>query len=102
MKEMKLVKHSLQLAHSYKNIQSPPTSRWGFFSASPHPANSCGLSTGKHNCHTTGAGLGRGGAKSRLKGPQEVGMENRKQMKQDFWDVYAQGEMLDIFSGKEK
>ena len=59
-------------------------------------------SKAKHNCHTTGVGLGRGGEKSRLKGPQEVGMENRKQMKQDFWDVYAQGEMLDIFSGKEK
>ena len=29
-------------------------------------------------------------------------MKNRKQMKQDFWDVYAQGEMLDIFSGKDK
>ena len=27
---------------------------------------------------------------------------NKRQMKQDFWDVYAQGEMLDIFSGKKK
>lgn len=27
---------------------------------------------------------------------------NRRQMKQDFWDVYAQGEALDIFSGKKK
>lgn len=27
---------------------------------------------------------------------------NERQMKQDFWDVYAQGEMQDIFSGKKK
>lgn len=26
----------------------------------------------------------------------------KRQMKQDFWDVYAQGEMMDIFSGKDK
>lgn len=29
-------------------------------------------------------------------------LANSKQMKEDFWDVYAQGEMLDIFSGKKK
>ena len=27
---------------------------------------------------------------------------NRKQMKQDFWDVYIQGEAMDIFPGKKK
>ena len=27
---------------------------------------------------------------------------NKRQMNQDFWDVYAQREMLDIFSGKKK
>lgn len=27
---------------------------------------------------------------------------NKRQMKQNFWDVYAQGEMLDIFSSKKK
>jgi hypothetical protein len=26
---------------------------------------------------------------------------NKQQMKRDFWNVYAQGEMLDIFSGKK-
>lgn len=32
----------------------------------------------------------------------DVKKQNKKQMKQDFWDVYAQGEMMDIFSGKKK
>ena len=27
---------------------------------------------------------------------------NKRQMKQDFWNVYGQGEALDIFSGKKK
>ena len=27
---------------------------------------------------------------------------NKKQLKQDFWNVYGQGEALDIFSGKKK
>lgn len=34
--------------------------------------------------------------------PIEYNEDNSKQMKDDFWDVYAQGEMLDIFSGKKK
>lgn len=34
--------------------------------------------------------------------PIEYKESNSKQMKEDFWDVYAQGEMLDIFSGKKK
>lgn len=34
--------------------------------------------------------------------PIEYEESNSKQMKEDFWDVYAQGEMLDIFSGKKK
>jgi len=34
--------------------------------------------------------------------PIEYRESSSKQIKEDFWDVYAQGEMLDIFSGKEK
>lgn len=34
--------------------------------------------------------------------PIDYEESNSKQMKEDFWDVYAQGEMLDIFSGKKK
>lgn len=86
MKETKLVKHSLQLAHSYKNIQSPPTSRWGFCFASPQPGAGSVAIMHKHPNRIS----------------EQERMKNRKQMKQDFWDVYAQGEMLDIFSGKEK
>ena len=33
---------------------------------------------------------------------QNAVADNKKQMKEDFWDVYAQGEMLDIFSGRKK
>ena len=33
---------------------------------------------------------------------EEPVFNNSKQMKDDFWEVYAQGEMLDIFSGKKK
>ena len=40
------------------------------------------------------------------KHPRKISEEQRKankrQMKQDFWDVYAQGEMMDIFSGEDK
>lgn len=32
----------------------------------------------------------------------DVKKQNKKQMKQDFWDVYAQMEMLDIFAGDEE
>ena len=31
----------------------------------------------------------------------DVKKQNKKQMKQDFWDVYAQMEMLDIFAGDD-
>ena len=32
----------------------------------------------------------------------DVKKQNKKQMKQDFWDVYAQMEMIDIFSGDDE
>jgi len=31
----------------------------------------------------------------------EIKKQNKKQKKEDFWDVYAQGEMMDIFSGDD-
>ena len=34
--------------------------------------------------------------------PIEYKENKSKQMKEAFWEVYAQGEMLDIFSGKKK
>lgn len=33
--------------------------------------------------------------------PIEYEESNSKQMKEDFWDVYAQGEMLDIFRARK-
>lgn len=33
---------------------------------------------------------------------QNAAFDKKKQLKEDFWEVYAQGEMLDIFSGKKK